>query len=615
MGFLDDLLPVRRILIDGVEQEFRSDLNLVGAQIEDDPATLALRVKFGLRVAGFVSGSTLRADYLCLLDDNEDITPSFILPAPSTWSGQRIVVKRLNQAAASVELSVAGGATIDGASTYVLVGADVAAEFWSDGVSVYVGPTSTIVTPEWTPADLPGITWIDAPDDATKRTLGPGNRVDQLVSLLPGGAIMNRTAGTPTIDPATVLNGKQLWRLDATTEIAIGSGGPVGNEAWWIVTLCKGDSVSAGGLSRVGARAGSGSLGISSGGYYAAGRPTIEGLPRVETPLADGNPRIVQAQYMPAYSYLFSGFDGRLPPDATANWYFSKSGLTMDGSMAHGHAEVAGSANTSARGRTFIGRGVLNGGPMARLTNWIVEFYALPRTAPRILFIGDSLIANPGTAPATGDSWAQRARDQLNTQLTIDGRTNLDISFLAQAGRYLGGAWDNSNPPMAFNADGNYPTISATIVNRTAPWSRSARRQYEIAVAMGGTNDFINGNVSSAECIARLKYVWGALMAQGYYVVAPTIPPGFLNAGFWSTTREAGRVAVNAWITGSAVAEGYAHATIDWEAGGLVYGATYYSGDALHPNDAGHILMRDIAYPVLYNLIVNTVRSPIGALT
>lgn len=140
MGFLDDLLPVRRILIDGVEQEFRRDLNFVGAQIEDDPQALALRLKFGLRVAGFASGATLQADYLCLLEDNEDLTPSFVLPAPATWSGQRIVVKRLDQAAASVELSVAGGANIDGAATYTLVGTDVAAEFWSDGISVYVGP-------------------------------------------------------------------------------------------------------------------------------------------------------------------------------------------------------------------------------------------------------------------------------------------------------------------------------------------------------------------------------------------------------------------------------------------------------------------------------------------
>jgi hypothetical protein len=137
---LDSYLPVRKILIDGVEQPYRRDINLVGAQVEDDAENLAVKVKFGVRVASFNSGDTLRADYLCLLDDNEDPTPSFVLPAPNTWQGQRILAKRLDQPAGSATITVEGGALIDGAASHVLVGSDVAAEFWSDGTQVLVGP-------------------------------------------------------------------------------------------------------------------------------------------------------------------------------------------------------------------------------------------------------------------------------------------------------------------------------------------------------------------------------------------------------------------------------------------------------------------------------------------
>lgn len=85
-----------------------------------------------------VPGDTLQGGALNLLEDDGAPSPTFVLPAPGSW--RRIAAKRVDQVAASVLISVAGGATIDGAATYTLVGTDVAAEFWSDGINVFVGP-------------------------------------------------------------------------------------------------------------------------------------------------------------------------------------------------------------------------------------------------------------------------------------------------------------------------------------------------------------------------------------------------------------------------------------------------------------------------------------------
>ncbi len=140
------LYGIRDIWVGGVKQSLRPAINFTtGVSCTDNPARNRLDISVigqGLEFVTKFSGATLDADKLNDLSDNESPTPSFVLPAPASWTGRRIVAKRLNQAASEVTLTAAGGALIDGAASYTLAGSSIAVEFYSDGTRVLVGASS-----------------------------------------------------------------------------------------------------------------------------------------------------------------------------------------------------------------------------------------------------------------------------------------------------------------------------------------------------------------------------------------------------------------------------------------------------------------------------------------
>lgn len=133
------------------------------------------------------SGATLDSGALNLLNDNGAPSPAFVLPAPATWTGRRISAKRLNQLAASASITVDGGALIDGASAYSLVGRSVSSDFWSNGTAVYVGPTSGQAAA--TMRSLPSCSFHLAPWNASRMNLVSG-LVDSATDQAGGGNVM-----------------------------------------------------------------------------------------------------------------------------------------------------------------------------------------------------------------------------------------------------------------------------------------------------------------------------------------------------------------------------------------------------------------------------------------
>ena len=88
------------------------------------------------------SGDTLTAMCVNVLSDNAVGSPVFVLPNATLWSGRKLWAKRVAQTALTVSISVSGGATIDGSSTYTMSGVTSFVEFISDGTSVYLGGKS-----------------------------------------------------------------------------------------------------------------------------------------------------------------------------------------------------------------------------------------------------------------------------------------------------------------------------------------------------------------------------------------------------------------------------------------------------------------------------------------
>ena len=206
---LDALLfGVRDVLVGGVGVPARTKLNFAtGVSWADNPSQNRIDLTVtgkGLEFVTKFSGATLDADKLNDLNDNESPTPSFVLPAPASWTGRRIVAKRLNQAAAEVTLTAAGGALIDGAASYTLVGPDVCAEFFSDGTRILVGPTTGQVTGQAVIDTLPAAAFHLAPWDTT--TLAPVSGAVQSATDRGGGSLV-MTAANVASRPVLNLTG------------------------------------------------------------------------------------------------------------------------------------------------------------------------------------------------------------------------------------------------------------------------------------------------------------------------------------------------------------------------------------------------------------------------
>lgn len=177
MSWLDPWFQRAKILVNGAERSDRAGINFgPGFSVADNEEEDRLDVTIDpITFVTKFSGATLDAGKVNDLNDNEATSPAFVLPAPSTWSGRRLIAKRLNQAAAEVTLTASGGALIDGAASYTLIGPDVCAEFFSDGSRVLVGPTTGGITDTDEPIDeIPGCSLHIAPWDPSLFTLVSG---------------------------------------------------------------------------------------------------------------------------------------------------------------------------------------------------------------------------------------------------------------------------------------------------------------------------------------------------------------------------------------------------------------------------------------------------------
>ncbi len=562
------------------------------------------------------SGQTLQVHALNLLDDNGSVTPTFPLPAPSTWPGRVIVAKRLNQPAAEVTITVTGGALIDGAASYTLVGPDVCAEFYSDGTRVLVGPTSTVASADWTPASIPGAYfWAKGISDPTLRTM-TGSRIDTMQNGIPSGVSITRSAGTPIIDTTKVRNGYNPMVMDSTTNLGSASGGPVGNAPHCIIILTDGsDATAFTGFVRAGAVGGSGGLGLTTSGRYAAGLVAGEGVPQVASPepLADGALRMLHCQHRPNYGYLMVGIDGRAPIAASGSAWAHTKTLALDGSFAFSNIEAGRTPNASPIWDAVLVNQEVSAGDLARLAAYWKAKFSLPDLSPMIHVFGDSL-ADPGPISPATTNWPSVMKTTLDAQLTVDGRMTTDMLNSALSGKMLNGVvWASGSPNICRQADGLYPTIvltSAQGIHYSAPYSRSGRRKYDIAMGGAATNDIINAARTDTQIIEDLKYVFDRFINQSRYdgIVWHTIPAGSNLSGYFDGARGTYRTAVNGWLVNTAKSGGFLRdidEVVDFDAAGLVWNTTYYGAgpDSLHQNDTGKALMASAMYTAVYRLI------------
>lgn len=538
--------------------------------------------------------------------------PALLGEAPGERNGSRsyataheTLLRAFGSAAADVAAAQAAfeadiNATVDAAVDEV---ADL-----SEQVAAFDARVDALENPVTaTPADAVGVVfWGKGISDPTLRTM-TGNRLDSLINGIDNGLVMTRRAGTPIIDTTVSRNGHNPLRMDATTEIKVDTGGPAGNQSFGIMLLTDGsDATAFTGFCRAGALSAAGGVGLTTSGRFGSGLVGGVGQPiaAAPEPLADGTLRIVGTQNLPQYGRIACTVDSRYPqPASGAAWnYTGYSPLTLDGSIALGKIETGGVVNLSGVYDFVVWVGELSAADRAMIAAYWCERFSKALTAPGLYITGDSnSVASPGANATT--TWPDRLATLLAAQLALDGRTMPVFRNTALSGKYAGGAWalqGTTSPTCAYQSDGNYVAWTDSVnpgqgIQYSAAKSRSGCREYEIALVMAGTNDLISEGVSGDEMIARLKYICATLRDMGYYVVLQTIIAG--SSSFYTTPKEAARVAANAWIVASAVSEGYARRIVNHS--NLAFNATNYGADALHPNDVGQAIMAANVFAVV----------------
>ena len=191
-----------------------------------------------------------------------------------------------------------------------------------------------------------------------------------------------------------------------------------------------------------------------------------------------------------------------------------------------------------------------------------------------VVFAGDSLSANPTT-------WTETVAQNL----AAPGR------------QFRNDGWGGTC--VAVGARAFSPDRLAGIAAGAGP---NLRRK--VCVVAFGTNDYTN--TTAAGFYSDLKAACGALVAQGWRVAVATCP----SAGGTGSTQNAGRATNNPLILANAVAEGWAHATIDF-GGDSIMGLdsttdgtpNEYYFDPLHPNGGGNPRLAALAQPVVVSLL------------
>lgn len=463
--------------------------------------------------------------------------------------------------------------------------------------------------PERTPADAGGaVFWGRGITDPAFRTM-TGSRVDSLINGLGNGLTITRRAGTPIIDTTVSRNGHHPLRMDATTELRLDTGGPIGNQSFGIMLLTDGsDATPFTGLCRCGALSAAGGVGLTTGGRYGAGLVAGAGQPNAAPPeaIANGTLRIAGIQNLPQYGRIACTVEGRYPAQTSGEvWnYTGNSPLALDGSIALGKIETGGVVNLSGVYDFVVYLGELAPADRAMIADYWCTRFSKTKSAPGLLIMGDSnSVPSPGSNATT--TWPDRLATSLAAQLALDGRTMPVFRNIALSGKYAGGLWSlqgTTSPTGAYQADGNYVAFVGGVTNHqgiqeSAAYSRSGCREYEIALVMFGTNDIVSEGISGEVLIDRLKYICATLRDQGYYVILQTVLNGSTNPSYLGGAHGVAQATGNTWIVNNAVAEGFARRIVDHS--NMPWNATYFGADLLHPNDTGQALMAANAHAVV----------------
>lgn len=446
----------------------------------------------------------------------------------------------------------------------------------------------------WTMLDTVGlIFWGKGIQDPVYRTMN-GTRCDALLNPTGSGLDMLRTTGTPTIIAS---GGRNVFRSAGTSDISCASGGPIGNEPFWIKVLTLGDDTTFGEFIRVGSRGAlanpdpSCGVGVTIGAEFGAGRLAAEGVPRGAQPgpIANGQARSVTAQHLPAFGKLTVGIDGRAPRATSGStWAYSKV-YNLDGSFALGATIAAATANTSGILDFVIGRGVLSAIDEARIDDaWAQQFPEVTRLPGELISVGDSITNGDDLASPTTERFGVQILNAINAAV-VDQLVGFKNSL---GGKRVGGDWLTGNPAMTFQCSGQYQVfvdVGDQGIHYSIPFQRTGRSRLQIVNIMGLTNDIVSLDITTMDAIGRLKACCYSVHQTGAYVALWSTILG--SAGFWTPTKEAKRQAVIAWVRDQSVAEGFADFAINSEDAGLIHPDDFVAimpEGNVHPNLAGH---------------------------
>lgn len=132
-----------------------------------------------------------------------------------------------------------------------------------------------------------------------------------------------------------------------------------------------------------------------------------------------------------------------------------------------------------------------------------------------------------------------------------------------------------------------------TAAQTSALWTATyLGKRYTHAVVLVGTNDLANGT-SAAAILGTLNTLVTSLLTNGIAVAVCTVPPRGGSAS-WDATKETQRLSLNTSIRALTTVTAV---NLETALGGvgspLALAVSLDSGDALHPNAAGHVAIAD----------------------
>lgn len=231
---------------------------------------------------------------------------------------------------------------------------------------------------------------------------------------------------------------------------------------------------------------------------------------------------------------------------------------------------AAGDAVT-AQTRVYIGGGVLSGQPFQGIVSRVCVDGSASRCGPdrttvspnSIIWLGDSITSGNTSSPA---------RPPYTLQAALSERVNSTSRIVMNGG--FGG--DN---------------VAAMLVRWNAYF---ATQGYSTLIFLGGVND-LRASATAAATYATAVQILDSARARGMTVVVVSVTP-WGNWFEWTAGKQTETLAYNALLSAWATANGqtYVDAYTALSAGGGTpedLAAIYDSGDGLHPNAAGSVVL------------------------